>query len=64
MVIVAVIMTDSTTACAREIPKRPMPLLGKPPFTTTTAAPTNTNPNVPKASATNRRAREGMRVPV
>src|SRR3954453_2822876 len=38
-----------------------MPLLGKPPLTTTTAAPTNTNPKVPRASAVNRRVSEGMR---
>ena len=63
MVIVAVIMTDKTTACASAIPSSPMPLLGNPPFTTTTAAPTKTNPKVPTASATNRRPREGMRNP-
>src|SRR6185295_2657903 len=61
MVIVAVIITESTTAWARAIPISPIPLLGKPPFTTTTAAPTNTNPKVPKASALNRRVSDGMR---
>src|SRR6185312_12572357 len=61
MVIVALIITDSTTAWARAIPISPIPLLGKPPFTTTTAAPTNTNPKVPRASALNRRVSDGMR---
>ena len=61
MVMVAVIITESTTAWARAIPISPIPLLGKPPFTTTTAAPTNTNPKVPRASAVNRRVSEGMR---
>ena len=63
IVMVAVIMTDSTTAWASAIPMSPIPLLGNPPFTTTTAAPTKTSPNVPSASATNRRASDGMRFP-
>src|SRR5215218_850384 len=61
MVMVEVIMIESTVAWANAIPIRPMPLLGNPPLTTTTAAPTNTNPNVPSASAVNRRVSEGMR---
>src|SRR5829696_1252123 len=61
MVMVEVIMIESTVAWASAIPIRPMPLLGNPPLTTTTAAPTNTNPNVPSPSAVNRRASEGMR---
>src|SRR4051812_36697628 len=61
MVMVALIITESTIAWARAIPISPIPLLGKPPLTTTTAAPTNTNPNVPRASAVNRRVSEGMR---
>ncbi len=58
---VAVIITESTVAWASAIPISPIPLLGNPPLTTTTAAPTNTNPKVPSASAVNRRVREGMR---
>src|SRR5215212_9841099 len=58
---VAVTITESTRAFANAMPPRPIPLFGNPPFTTTTAAPTNTSPNVPSASAVKRRAREGMR---
>src|SRR6188472_3408826 len=61
MVMVALIITESTTAWASAMPISPIPLLGKPPFTTTTAAPTNTNPKVPRASALNRRVSDGMR---
>src|SRR5689334_14938100 len=58
---VHVTITDNTTAWASAIPRSPIPLLGKPPFTTTTAAPMNTRAKVPSASAATRRGREGMR---
>jgi hypothetical protein len=56
-------LTDNPTACASAIPRRPMPEVGIASFTTTTAAAMNTRANVPSASATNRRLRDGMRDP-